>query len=94
MNNSIYIIIIKVTGSSMSFEIGNINIGNELPLNIIAGPCQLESSEHSLMIAQFMADACAKVSAGFIFKGSFDKANRTSVSGKRGVGIAEGLKIM
>ena len=58
-----------------------------LPLNIIAGPCQLESSEHSLMIAQFMADACAKVGAGYIFKGSFDKANRTSVLGKRGVGI-------
>ena len=41
-----------------------------------------------------MADACAKVGAGYIFKGSFDKANRTSISGKRGVGLAEGLKIM
>ena len=78
----------------MSFKIGATTIGNDLPLNIIAGPCQLESSEHSLMIAQFMADACAKVGAGYVFKGSFDKANRTSVAGKRGVGIAEGLKIM
>ena len=58
----------------MSFKIGATTIGNDLPLNIIAGPCQLESSEHSLMIAQFMADACAKVGAGYIFKGSFDKA--------------------
>ena len=78
----------------MNFKIGNINIGNDLPLNIIAGPCQLESSEHSLMIAKSMADACAQVGAGYIFKGSFDKANRTSISGKRGVGLAEGLKIM
>ena len=78
----------------MNFEVGNTNIGNDQPLNIIAGPCQLESSEHSLMIAKSMADACAKVGAGYIFKGSFDKANRTSISGKRGVGLAEGLKIM
>ena len=78
----------------MNFEVGNTNIGNDLPLNIIAGPCQLESSEHSIMIAKSMADACAKVGAGYIFKGSFDKANRTSISGKRGVGLSEGLKIM
>ena len=78
----------------MSFKIGNTNIGNDQPLNIIAGPCQLESSEHSLMIAKSMADACAQVGAGYIFKGSFDKANRTSISGKRGVGLSEGLKIM
>ena len=78
----------------MSFKIGNTNIGNDQPLNIIAGPCQLESSEHSLMIAKSMADACAKVGAGYIFKGSFDKANRTSISGKRGVGLSEGLKIL
>ena len=78
----------------MNFEVGNTNIGNDLPLNIIAGPCQLESSEHSLMIAKSMADACAQVGAGYIFKGSFDKANRTSISGKRGVGLSVGLKIM
>ena len=78
----------------MNFKVGSTNIGNDLPLNIIAGPCQLESSEHSLMIAKSMADACAQVGAGYIFKGSFDKANRTSISGKRGVGLAEGLKIM
>ena len=52
----------------MSFKIGATTIGNDLPLNIIAGPCQLESSEHSLMIAQFMADACAKVGAGIFLK--------------------------
>ena len=78
----------------MNFEVGNTNIGNDQPLNIIAGPCQLESSEHSLMIAKSMADACAQVGASYIFKGSFDKANRTSISGKRGVGLSEGLKIM
>lgn len=77
-----------------SFDIGNVTVGNDQPLVVIAGPCQLESSEHALMIATEMAAVCAAVGAGFIFKGSFDKANRTSLSGKRGLGIAAGLQVM
>jgi 2-dehydro-3-deoxyphosphooctonate aldolase (KDO 8-P synthase) len=75
-------------------EIGALTVGNDCPLTLIAGPCQLESLDHALMIAGTMKEACAAAGAGFIFKGSFDKANRTSVSGKRGLGIDEGLKVM
>lgn len=77
-----------------SFAIGGVTVGNDQPLTIIAGPCQLESTDHALMIASQVADACAASGAGFIFKGSFDKANRTSLSGKRGLGIEAGLKVM
>jgi len=75
-------------------EIGNVTVGNDRPLTVIAGPCQLESRDHALMIATAMRDACAAAGAQFIFKGSFDKANRTSLSGKRGLGIEAGLAVM
>lgn len=75
-------------------EIRALRVGNDLPLTVIAGPCQLESADHAQMIAGTMAEACANAGAGYIFKASFDKANRTSLSGKRGVGIDEGLKIL
>ncbi|MCG6901467.1 MAG: 3-deoxy-8-phosphooctulonate synthase [Rhodobacter sp.] len=74
--------------------IADLRVGNDLPLTVIAGPCQLESSDHAQMIAGTMAEACANVGAGYIFKASFDKANRTSASGKRGPGIDAGLKIL
>jgi len=77
-----------------NFDIGNVSVGNNLPLVVIAGPCQLESSEHALMIARHMQQVCADAGAGFIFKGSFDKANRTSMSGKRGLGQEAGLQVM
>lgn len=75
-------------------EIGALRVGNDRPLTVIAGPCQLESADHAQMIAGQMRDACTAVGAQFIFKGSFDKANRTSLSGKRGVGIDAGLQIL
>ena len=74
--------------------IEDLKLGNDLPLTLIAGPCQLESLEHTLMIADFMANACREANTGYIFKGSFDKANRTSLTGKRGVGVHEGLSIL
>lgn len=74
--------------------IGSITCGNDLPLTVIAGPCQLESLDHALMIAEVMAKACADAGASFIFKASYDKANRTSLSGRRGLGIDEGLGIL
>lgn len=74
--------------------IGSITCGNDLPLTVIAGPCQLESLDHALMIAEVMAKACADAGASFVFKASYDKANRTSLSGRRGLGIDEGLDIL
>ena len=75
-------------------ELNNFEISNDSPLTIISGPCQLESVDHSLMIAEKLMETCHKFGANFIFKGSFDKANRTSMSGKRGLGIEEGLQVM
>ncbi len=75
-------------------QIGKMRVGNDLPLLVIAGPCQLESLDHAQMIAGHMAAACAAAGAQFVFKASYDKANRSSLSGKRGVGMAEGLRIL
>jgi 2-dehydro-3-deoxyphosphooctonate aldolase (KDO 8-P synthase) len=74
--------------------IGALRVGNDRPLTVIAGPCQLESEAHALMIAGAMAAACAAAGAQFIFKASYDKANRTSLAGRRGIGIAEGLRVL
>ncbi|MBA4490127.1 3-deoxy-8-phosphooctulonate synthase [Paracoccus sp. S1E-3] len=75
-------------------QIGNITTGNDLPLTVIAGPCQLETLDHALMIADTMAKACTDAGAGYVFKASFDKANRTSLKGKRGIGMDEGLRML
>lgn len=75
-------------------EIGPLTIGNDRPLTVIAGPCQLEGLDHALMIAECMQEACAAVGAGYVFKASYDKANRTSVSGKRGLGMEKGLEVL
>jgi 2-dehydro-3-deoxyphosphooctonate aldolase (KDO 8-P synthase) len=75
-------------------QIGGLTVSNDRPLLVIAGPCQLESLDHAQMIAGHMAEVCAAAGAQFVFKASYDKANRTSLSGKRGLGIDEGLKVM
>jgi len=75
-------------------KIADLTVGNDQPLTIIAGPCQLESADHAQMIAGKMKEACAAVGAQYIFKSSFDKANRTSLGGKRGLGIDAGLKVL
>jgi 2-dehydro-3-deoxyphosphooctonate aldolase (KDO 8-P synthase) len=74
--------------------IGGLTVGNDRPLVVIAGPCQLESLDHAQMIAGEMAAACRAAGAQFVFKASYDKANRTSLGGKRGLGIAAGLKVL
>jgi 2-dehydro-3-deoxyphosphooctonate aldolase (KDO 8-P synthase) len=71
-----------------------VTIGNDRPLTVIAGPCQIESRDHALMIAAAMAQACRAAGAGYVFKASYDKANRSSLTGKRGIGIDEGLAVL
>ena len=75
-------------------SIGGLTAGNDRPLLVIAGPCQLETLDHAQMIAGVMAEACAKAGAQYVFKASYDKANRTSLKGKRGLGMEAGLKIL
>tara|TARA_R110002049_G_scaffold140930_7_gene302353 strand:- start:3862 stop:4695 length:834 start_codon:yes stop_codon:yes gene_type:complete len=74
--------------------VGNVIIGQDRPLTVIAGPCQLESEDHAQMIAGVLKEACEAAGAQYIFKASYDKANRTSLSGKRGMGIDAGLKAL
>ena len=75
-------------------KIGQVTCGATHPLTVIAGPCQLETRDHALMIATRMAEACAQVGAQYVFKASFDKANRTSLSGQRGPGLEAGLALL
>ncbi|MFC7052775.1 3-deoxy-8-phosphooctulonate synthase [Hansschlegelia quercus] len=74
-------------------EVGSVRIGNDLPLSLIAGPCQLESRAHALEIASALKEITAKLGVGLIFKTSFDKANRTSASAQRGVGLEAALPV-
>ncbi len=80
--------------ASRSVEIGGLNVANDRPLVLIAGPCQLEGLDHALAIAEVLAGACAAAGAGLVFKASYDKANRTSLSGRRGPGMDEGLTML
>jgi 2-dehydro-3-deoxyphosphooctonate aldolase (KDO 8-P synthase) len=74
--------------------VGNVTIGNDLPLTIIAGPCQLESRNHGLEVAAALAEIAARLGIGLIYKSSFDKANRTSISSVRGLGLEQALPIL
>src|ERR1041385_4619351 len=74
-------------------KLGNIRIGNSENLVIIAGPCQIESRPHALEMAGALKEVAAKANVGLIYKTSFDKANRTSGSGKRGLGLSASLPI-
>ncbi|WKZ57993.1 MAG: 3-deoxy-8-phosphooctulonate synthase [Bdellovibrionota bacterium] len=71
-----------------------LGVGMGSPLLLIAGPCQIESLEHCLKIGSFVANLAARCGFSYVFKASFDKANRTSVTGQRGVGIERGLEIL
>jgi 2-dehydro-3-deoxyphosphooctonate aldolase (KDO 8-P synthase) len=77
-----------------SIDIGDLSAGNDRPLLVIAGPCQLESLDHAQMIAGHLAEACKAAGAQFVFKASYDKANRTSLGGQRGLGMEAGLQIL
>lgn len=80
--------------TSKDVKIGGLTVSNDRPLLVIAGPCQLESLDHAQMIAGVLAEACKAAGAQFVFKASYDKANRTSLKGKRGLGMAAGLKVL
>ena len=73
-------------------KVGKVELGNKLPLALIAGPCQIESREHAIFIAGQMTEITKKLGIPYIFKASFDKANRTSINSARGVGLEEGMK--
>jgi 2-dehydro-3-deoxyphosphooctonate aldolase (KDO 8-P synthase) len=73
--------------------VGPVTFGNDLPLVLIAGPCQMESRHHALEMAHALKTMAVEAGIGLIFKASFDKANRTSLKGKRGIGLDAALKV-
>jgi 2-dehydro-3-deoxyphosphooctonate aldolase (KDO 8-P synthase) len=78
---------------SRHVKAGNVTFGNDLPLTLIAGPCQMESQGHALEVAGTLVEMTKKLSIGLVYKTSYDKANRTSLSGKRGMGLEKSLAV-
>ncbi|MDH1271825.1 3-deoxy-8-phosphooctulonate synthase, partial [Rhizobium pusense] len=77
----------------ISTQSGDIVFANSKKLCVIAGPCQMESREHAFMIAGVLKELCDGLGIGLVYKSSFDKANRTSLSGKRGIGLDSAMQI-
>ncbi len=73
---------------------GSVTIGNDLPFVLISGPCQIENRDHAFFVAERLLTMTTRRGIGFIYKSSFDKANRTSLDGARGAGMDEGLQIL
>src|SRR5438309_8727999 len=79
---------------SRHVAVGDITIGNDLPLVFIVGPNTLESRAHALETSAALAEIARKLRIGLIYKTSFDKANRSSLKGERGIGLKDGLPIL
>ncbi len=75
-------------------EIGDLTLGNDRPFVLIAGPCQIESRDHALQVAGVLKEATREAGLDLIYKSSYDKANRTSLAGRRGIGLEEGIEIL
>jgi 2-dehydro-3-deoxyphosphooctonate aldolase (KDO 8-P synthase) len=76
-----------------SVKIGGLNVANDKPLTIIAGPCVMESRQHALDMSSQLFEIAAKLGVGLVYKSSYDKANRTSIDGVRGIGLEDALTI-
>lgn len=79
--------------SPKKITVGNVTFANDLPFVLIAGPCQMESRDHAMMMAESIKKIADKVGVPFIYKTSYDKANRTSLKGQRGIGLAKSLPV-
>jgi 2-dehydro-3-deoxyphosphooctonate aldolase (KDO 8-P synthase) len=79
---------------SHSFEVGAIRLGGDAPLFVIAGPCVVESEVHATAVAEHLRGAAEELGLPLIFKASYDKANRSSISSYRGPGLEDGLRIL
>ena len=71
----------------------SVKFGNALPICLIAGPCQMESRDHAFMMAGRLKEICSRLGIGLVYKSSFDKANRTSLKGRRGMGLDKSLAV-
>ena len=75
-------------------QVGNFEIGNGKPLALLAGPCVLEEMDRCLLIGRTIKEICGRLGIPYIFKASFDKANRSSFNGFRGPGLKKGLEML
>ncbi|WP_202305880.1 MULTISPECIES: 3-deoxy-8-phosphooctulonate synthase [unclassified Mesorhizobium] len=82
-----------MTNPNKNVSAGNVVFANDAPLALIAGPCQLESRQHAFDMAGAIKDMTGRLGIGFVYKTSFDKANRTSLSGQRGAGLDAALTV-
>lgn len=82
-----------MTKPQHSIEIGSVRSANDAPLALIAGPCQMESRDHAFEVAGRLKEMCAGLGIGLVYKSSFDKANRTSLTGRRGLGLDAALPV-
>lgn len=76
-----------------SVSAGSVTFSNASPIALLAGPCQMESRAHALEMASALKEICGRLGIGLVYKSSFDKANRTSITGKRGIGLREALPV-
>ncbi|MET0653503.1 MAG: 3-deoxy-8-phosphooctulonate synthase, partial [Hyphomicrobiaceae bacterium] len=74
-------------------RVGDVTFSNDRPIAVFAGPCQMESRAHALEMATALKEICGRLGLGLVYKSSFDKANRTSLKGKRGIGLAGALPV-
>ena len=77
----------------IKIELKNFKISNDLPFVLITGPCVIENESHSLFMAEKINKICDKLKINFVYKSSFDKANRSNIESRRGVDIKEAIKI-
>jgi 2-dehydro-3-deoxyphosphooctonate aldolase (KDO 8-P synthase) len=82
-----------MTRPQPSIDLGTVRFANDAPLALIAGPCQMESRDHAFEVAGRLKEMCGKLGIGLVYKSSFDKANRTSLSGRRGLGLEGALPV-
>ena len=82
-----------VAAPNPAVRVGSVTFANDRPIAVLAGPCQMESRAHALEMATGLKEICARLGLGLIYKSSFDKANRTSLSGKRGIGLDGALPV-
>ncbi len=82
-----------ITAVNATVTVGDVSFANDKPIALFAGPCQMESRAHALEMASGLKEICTKLGVGLVYKTSYDKANRTSLSGKRGVGLKDALPV-
>ena len=80
-------------GDQKPVKVGNVTFGNELPVSFILGPCQLESRQHAFDMAGSISGICDRLGADFVYKSSYDKANRTSIDATRGAGLEDSIPV-